>query len=122
MGVLCLVYLICAIRTNLVFVMIFFSLVCAFAMLTAAYFELGLGNATRAGSLIIAGGAFGFITCLCGWWIFLAILLASLDFPISIPGESSHDGSLHARVHTDSCALSVGDLSTVVKGATDKNK
>jgi len=101
MGVLCLVYLICSIRTNLVFVMIFFTLVCAFAMLTAGYFELGLGNSARASSFIIAGGAFGFVTCVCGWWIFLAILLASLDFPISIP---------------------VGDLSTVVKGASDKMK
>lgn len=86
MGVLCLVYLICALRTNVFFVMIFFTLVPAFALLAAAFMYLGLENTTRAQTLIIAGGAFAFVTCICGWWIFTAILLAALDFPFQLPG------------------------------------
>ena len=48
-----------------------------------------------------AGGAFTFVTSLAGWWIFFAIMLASLDFPFSLP---------------------VGDLSHIVKGASEKQK
>ena len=46
-----------------------------------------------------AGGAFAFITALAGWWIFFAIMLASIDFPYAIP---------------------VGDLSTLIKGASER--
>lgn len=101
MGVLCLIYMICALRTNLVFVGIFFTLVLAFGFLTGAYFHNAQGNATLAGKLIIGGGACAFVTCILGWWIFAAILLASLDFPFGLP---------------------VGDLSTMIKGASDKKK
>lgn len=36
---------------------------------------------------------------MAGWWIFFAIMLASLDFPFNIP---------------------VGDLSHIIKGASAK--
>lgn len=87
MGALCFVYLICSLRTNIVFVAIFATLVVAFGLLTATYFQLANGNAVLAGRLQVAAGAFCFITCLCGWWIFAAIMLAALDFPFQIPGE-----------------------------------
>ena len=45
------------------------------------------GNAALSHRLQIAGGAFAFLACICGWWIFLAIMLAELKFPWSIPGE-----------------------------------
>lgn len=86
MGVLSLIYLVCALRTNLVFVIIFFTLVPAFSLLCAGFWYIALGNVTRASTCIIAGGAFAFVTCMCGWWIFFAILLAALDFPFQIPG------------------------------------
>lgn len=88
MGIMCLVYLVCSIRTNIVFFMIFFTLVLAFAMLAGAYWQLNNGNTALAGRLQIAGGACAFCTCIFGWWIFIAIMLASLDFPFSIPGKS----------------------------------
>lgn len=46
-----------------------------------------------------AGGAFTFVTSMAGWWIFIAIMLASLDFPLNLP---------------------VGDLSHIVKGASQR--
>lgn len=55
MGVLSLVFLICALRTNIVFVLIFFTLVLAFGFLTAAYWLLAsdyTGNAIMAGKLV----------------------------------------------------------------------
>lgn len=87
MGLMCLVYLICSVRTNLVFFMIFLTLVFAFAMLAGAYWQLNNGNTVLASRLQEAGGAFAFCTCIFGWWIFIAIMLASLDFPFSIPGK-----------------------------------
>jgi succinate-acetate transporter protein len=89
MGVLCFIYMICALRTNVVFVIIFASLVPAFGLLTAAYWQLAKGNSAIVPTLEIAAGACTFVTCCCGWWIFSAIMLASLDFPFQLPGMSS---------------------------------
>jgi succinate-acetate transporter protein len=87
MGVLCLIYMICALRTNVVFVCIFASLVPAFGCLAGAYWHLAQGQVGTATTLLVAAGALTFITDVCGWWIFFAILLASLDFPFQLPGE-----------------------------------
>jgi len=101
MGLLCLVYTICALRTNVVFVIILGSLVPTFGLLTAAYWHLAQGNDALAGKCQIAGAAFAFICSMAGWWIFTSIMLASLDFPFSLP---------------------VGDLSRLIKGASEKRK
>jgi uncharacterized protein len=67
--------------------------------------ELGLTTnaatsiASKASKLQLAGGVFGFLTCMAGWYIFLVLMLASVDFPIQLP---------------------LGDLSTIIKGASEK--
>jgi len=108
MGVLCFVYLICSLRTNVVFVVIFFTLVPAFGLLAGAYWQnalaIGTGDLSHAETAHrcqVAAGAFTFVTSMAGWWIFLAIMLAALDFPFQLP---------------------VGDLSTMIKGASEKRK
>jgi len=101
MGILCLVYLVCSIRTNLIFFLIFFTLVPAFGLLAGSYLQLANGQAALAVKLAEAAGAFTFVTCLCGWYIFFAIMLASVDFPFDLP---------------------LVDLSSVVKGASEKRK
>ncbi|MCJ1250300.1 hypothetical protein MMC30_007526 [Trapelia coarctata] len=97
MGLLCFIYLIASLRTNIVFVIIFATLVPAFGLLAGAYWQLAQGNATLGGNLVIAGGAFLWVTCVAGWYIFAAQVLACVDFPLSLP---------------------VGDLSTLIKGAS----
>jgi len=101
MGLLCFVYMICALRTNIVFFGIFATLVPAFGCLAGAYWHLAQGNAALATTLQLPAGACTFVTCMLGWWIFFAILLASLDFPFQLP---------------------VGDLSHIIKGASQKAK
>lgn len=101
MGVLCLIYMICALRTNIVFFLIFFFLVPAFACLAGAYWHVALGNVETATTLQVAAGALTLIADVLGWWIFFAILLASLDFPFQLP---------------------VGDLSHYIKGASERAK
>ena len=85
MGLLSLIYLICALRTNLVFVAIFLGLLLTFVVLTASYWHLALGHSEMAAKLQVAAGAFGFMAVMAGWWIFFAQMLASVDFPFEIP-------------------------------------
>jgi uncharacterized protein len=87
MGVLCFIYMICSLRTNIVFFLIFFTLVPAFGCLAGAFWQTANGNAALAGQLQIAAGAITFVTDMCGWWIFAAIMLAALDFPFQLPGK-----------------------------------
>jgi len=101
MGIMCFIYLILSIRTNVVFFLIFFTLVIAFGLLAGAYWQASNGNIALAGRLQVAAGAFAFVTSACGWWIFFAIMLAALDFPFQLP---------------------VGDLSSVVKGASERRR
>jgi len=101
MGILCLVYLICSIRTNLVFFLIFFTLVPAFGLLAGTFLQVAKGNAAIAAKCMEAAGAFTFVTCLLGWYILLAIMLASVDFPFDLP---------------------LFDLSGMIKGASEKRK
>ncbi len=56
MGFLCFVYLICSVRTNIVFFLIFLCLVLAFSLLTGAYWALAkdyAGNAAYAHKLVV---------------------------------------------------------------------
>ncbi|KAL8991559.1 MAG: hypothetical protein Q9177_000059 [Variospora cf. flavescens] len=91
MGLLSLLYLICALRTNMAFVTIFFGLFMTFVLLTGSYWEIAIGYGAIAAKLQIASGAFAFLASLAGWWIFFAQMLASVDFPFQIPvGDISH--------------------------------
>jgi len=96
MGVLCTVYCIISVRTNLVFFLIFLLLIPAFGCLSAYFFGHG-ANPT----LLTAAGALTFIICLLGWYLFFVQLLAAVDFPLNLP---------------------VGDLSQYVRGASEKKQ
>lgn len=99
MGVLCLVYFIVSLRTNLVFALIFILLIPAFGCL-AAVFWYGAQGVTKT-DLQTTAGALTFVVCLLGWYLFLVQLLAAVDFPLNLP---------------------VGDLSRFIKGASERAK
>jgi len=112
MGLLSFIYMICALRTNIVFFGIFLTLVPAFTLLAAAFWKVAealepanaksaTALASKAQTLQLAGGACAFVTCMFGWYIFTVIMLAAVDFPIELP---------------------LGDLSTVIKGAQQRKK
>ncbi|KAL1968304.1 hypothetical protein VTN77DRAFT_2139 [Rasamsonia byssochlamydoides] len=101
MGLLCLIYLICGIRTNIVFEIIFLTLTIAFGLLAGAYWQQANLNTALSNNLQIAGGAVLFVTCLAGWYLFFVQMLASVDFPYTLP---------------------VGDLSRVVKGRREREE
>ncbi|KAF2152128.1 hypothetical protein K461DRAFT_322226 [Myriangium duriaei CBS 260.36] len=101
MGVLCLLYSILALRTNIVFFLILFLLVPAFCCLAGVFWHTAEGNAAEAAKLLKAAGGITLAIDLLGWYILTAVMLAAVDFPFVIP---------------------VGDLSTIVKGASEKAK
>ena len=67
MGFLSLLYLVCALRTNVVFVTIFFGLFMTFVILTGSYWQIANEHRNVAAKLQIASGAFAFLACLAGW-------------------------------------------------------
>lgn len=99
MAVLCFVYMIVALRTNIVFVLIFATLVGAFGCLAEFFFSIGEGNPKI--KVQHAAGGLTFVTSLLGWYLFFVQLLAAVDFPLNLP---------------------VGDLSRFIKGASERSK
>ncbi len=100
-GFMCFIYLICSLRTNVIFFMIFLLLIPTFCCLAGSFWQAAQGNAATALTLQHASGGLAFAASLFGWYLFLVLLLASVDFPLSLP---------------------VGDLSRFIKGASEKQK
>ncbi|OAL22778.1 hypothetical protein AYO22_06686 [Fonsecaea multimorphosa] len=84
MAVLCLIYLVCALRTNLVFVVMFAGLFWGFTLLTTTFWLLADGGSGAGITLYIGGASFG-VSCVAGWYLLLALLLGSVEFPITLP-------------------------------------
>ncbi|KND94246.1 Protein alcS [Tolypocladium ophioglossoides CBS 100239] len=104
MAFICVIFLICSLRTNVCFFIMFLTLVIALSLITGAFLANAAdytGNAAYSKKLLVGAGATIFVTCWVGWYLFFAILLATVDFPIQLP---------------------IGDLSTIVKGKSEKDK
>lgn len=101
MGVLCFIYLICSLRTNMVFVGILFPLPFAFGFLTAAYWYKAEGRLALASKMQTAGASFVFVTDMLGWYLFGSLLLAAVDFPLQLPGKFLPPSHCHCNPYTD---------------------
>lgn len=99
MGLLCFIFLIASVRTNVVFFLIFLLLVPAFSCLAGAFWHNAEGQTATGLKLQHAGAGLTFAVCMLGWYLFTVLVLAAVDFPLNLP---------------------VGDLSGVVKGASDR--
>lgn len=67
MGLLSAMYLVCALRTNIVFVVIFLGLFLTFVLLAGSYWTFALGQMVLSERLQVAAGAWGFIATIAGW-------------------------------------------------------
>ncbi|CAI7663113.1 unnamed protein product [Penicillium bialowiezense] len=85
MGLLMLIYALCATRTNAVYVAIFTSLILVFTLLAAAYWKLGMEDAIAGNRLTVGGGAALFFASMLGFYLLTAQLLDSVGFPLSLP-------------------------------------
>ncbi|KAJ5594826.1 GPR1/FUN34/YaaH-class plasma membrane protein [Penicillium hispanicum] len=85
MALLMLIYTICATRINVLFVLIFMSLIVVFCLLAAAYWNLGAGDEVMGNRLTVGAGAALFLATMLGFWLLTAQLLDSVGFPLSLP-------------------------------------
>ncbi|QGI86868.1 hypothetical protein CEK25_013597 [Fusarium fujikuroi] len=101
MGILCAVFAVASIRTNVVLFTILVILVPCFGCLSASFFAVANGESAKALTYQHAGAAILFVVSLLGWYIFLSHILLSVDFPYILP---------------------LGDLSSRIPGATKVKK
>ena len=80
MGVLCFVYMVVSVQTNICFFLMFLLLIPTFACLTALYFGIGANS-----TLLVSAGAMAFVISLLGWDLFFMQLLAAVEFPLILP-------------------------------------
>lgn len=95
------VFTIAALRTNIILFSILLMLLPTFSCLSGAFFQLSKGNTVLGTQLQHAGAGILLAISFLGWYLFTVLVLAGVDFPLSLP---------------------TGDLSTVIKGATEKAK
>lgn len=88
-------FLMGALRTNLVFVLIFVVATMAFGFATASLFYYKLEMAEASAWCLVATGACFFAADMFGWYLFAGMIIATMELPIP--------------------DLPVFDLSTVIK-------
>ncbi|KAF2753612.1 GPR1/FUN34/YaaH-class plasma membrane protein [Pseudovirgaria hyperparasitica] len=98
MGIFSLYSTICALRTNVLFVLAFALLTIVFPVFSAAQFYGAQGNFEKLHNYTVAAGAVGFPVIIIGLYLLLVLMLSTVDFPVNLP---------------------VGDLSTVIKSGTE---
>ncbi|KAL6694163.1 GPR1/FUN34/yaaH family domain-containing protein [Trichoderma pleuroticola] len=98
MATLSFIFLICSLRTNVVYVIVFICAVIGFGLFGGAAWNIAEGNHTVGKNLIVGTGACFFVACMAGWYLLFAIMMTTVDMPFEIP---------------------VGDLSTRIKGKAD---
>ncbi|KAL1966040.1 hypothetical protein VTN77DRAFT_4980 [Rasamsonia byssochlamydoides] len=85
MDILVFVYMICATRTNAVFVAIFATLIMVFSLMSAAYWRLALADSVAGHRLMVGAGASLFVTGLLGWYLLIAQLFEAVGIPLNLP-------------------------------------
>ncbi|KAJ7739146.1 GPR1/FUN34/yaaH family-domain-containing protein [Mycena metata] len=84
-AVLCILYFIAALRTNVVFAYVFLTFTLTFASLAAAYREAGLGNSHKAVIMLKTAGACGFANIVGGWYLAAGLIMAAVNMPFGLP-------------------------------------
>lgn len=95
------VYLVCSFRTNAVFVVVFTGATMGFGLAAGGFWHLAAGGVATGSKLLVGTGGCFFAASMAGWYLLFAIMMAAVDMPFSVP---------------------VFDLSTVIKGASDRKK
>ncbi|ODM14441.1 Protein alcS [Aspergillus cristatus] len=85
MAVLMLIFMICATRTNVVYTLIFLSLLLVFLLLSSAYWRLGLGDAVVGNRCVIGAGASLFAASIFGFYLLIVQLFDAMGFPFNLP-------------------------------------
>ncbi|THV02726.1 hypothetical protein K435DRAFT_852576 [Dendrothele bispora CBS 962.96] len=79
------IYFVGSLRTNFVFVIIFFTLILTFAFFAAAYGQLGNGNLELAQTLLKAAGACAFANICVAWYLVTSLIMRIVEMPFTLP-------------------------------------
>lgn len=83
MALLCFIYFVASLKTNLVLMLTFLLLVPMLGCLSGVFFKAAEGIVAK--DLMVASGACGFVVCLLCWYLLAAQILASVAFPVVLP-------------------------------------
>ncbi|KAH9845286.1 transcriptional activator of ethanol catabolism AlcS [Teratosphaeria destructans] len=84
-GLLTTTYGFCALRTNIIFVAVFFLATTAVLTLAGSYWAIAEGNTGAAARMQKAVGAILLVCCVAGWYLLVAALLEVLEFGYALP-------------------------------------
>ncbi|KAF7193429.1 Protein alcS [Pseudocercospora fuligena] len=84
-GILTLYFMICAVRINAVFFMVFFTIALGFELLAGAFWEFGNGDMDSYNDLLQGGGGCWFAASILGWYLLLIQLLDASGFTWKLP-------------------------------------
>lgn len=84
--------------------LIFIGATMGFGFVSGAFWTLARGNVVFGNVLLKGTGGCFFVACCAGWYLLCAIMFAVMDMPFGLN------------------KLPVGDLSTLIKGASEKAK
>lgn len=100
MAILTTLFLICSLRTNVAFLLVFAGAWLGFVLATGAFWNIALGNLVMGTRLLKGTGGAFFVAAMVGWYLLFSMVLAQMDMPY--------------------CNLPVFDLSQVVRGASER--
>ncbi|KAF2169514.1 hypothetical protein M409DRAFT_64633 [Zasmidium cellare ATCC 36951] len=84
LAMLSFIFLICSLRTNLVFVMIFVCATMGFGFAAGSLWATAQGSAAYGNTLLIGCGACFFAADMLGWYLLLAIMIAVMELPVGL--------------------------------------
>ncbi|CAK4031435.1 transcriptional activator of ethanol catabolism [Lecanosticta acicola] len=100
LAILSFIFLICSLRTNLFFFLIFVAATMGFGFATASFWYSAVGAMGMAEQFLVATGGCFWAAAMFGWYLLFAIMIPTMELPIPAPP--------------------IVDLSTVVKAKKPK--
>ncbi|USW59471.1 Putative acetate transporter GPR1/FUN34/SatP family [Septoria linicola] len=81
LGILSFIFLLCSLRTNLIFFLIFVAATMGFGFATASFFYAGIGAMAQSSQFLVATGACFWAAAMLGWYLLLAIMIPTMELP-----------------------------------------
>lgn len=85
LAILSFIFLICSLRTNLFFFLIFVAATMGFSFATAAFWYNAEGNMALGKEFLVATGGCFWAAAMFGWYLLLAIMIPTMELPIPAP-------------------------------------
>lgn len=82
LAILSFIFLICSLRTNMVFLIIFVAATMGFGFAAGAFWNLAEGNMELGVKLVTGTGGCFWVAAMCGWYMLLAVMVPTMELPL----------------------------------------